>query len=208
MRSYLPSQDTGNTLILNIPGMVDLIDQFDSVETSGYITGFFGGPLPYIYAQNNITTQEEIRGKNLSRSLIQSIAKRPVQFLDSFLPTGILTNRVNEAVNALTDPSVKQQTIRILQLLDENIRMFANAPLPPVFVTELGDESVYIEWIAQPFRMTFNIEKDEKESGYVLISDEMAGEVRNLGHFNGLNLDTVLKSLLILVFGNLKADNA
>ena len=209
MKSYLPPQDTSNKLIFNIPGMVDLIDQFEFLETSGYITGSVSDQLSYIYAQNNITTQEETRVQNISRSLYHSLAKRPMRFPDSFLlSTSILSDAVNHAVNTLGDPSVKQQTTRVLSLLDENIRMFATSRVPPVYVTELEDESVYIEWVVQPFRMTLNIEKDEKESGYVLISDEAAGEVRNLGHFNGLSLDTILKSLLVLVFGNLRADYA
>jgi hypothetical protein len=53
--------------------------------------------------------------------------------------------------------------------------MFATSR-PPVFVTELDDQSVYIEWVAQPFRMTFNIEKMGKSLGHVLISDEIASE--------------------------------
>jgi hypothetical protein len=209
MKSYHPSEDTSNKLVLNIPGIIDLIDQFDVLETSGYVTGSVSDQLSYIYAQNNITTQEENRVQALSRSLYRSLAKRPMRFPDSFfLSTTILTDAVKQAVIELSDESVKQQTTRILSVLDDNIRMFATNRVPPVFVTELNDQSVYIEWVAQPFRMTFNIEKDGKESGYVLISDEIAGEVRNLGHFNGLDLDTLLKSLLILVFGNLKANYA
>ena len=209
MKSYLPTQDTSNKLVLNIPGMVDLIDQFDVLETSGYITGSVSDQLSYIYAQNNITTQEEIRVQTLSRSLYRSLAKRPMRFPDSFLlSTNILSDAVNQAVNALGDPSVKQQTTRVLSLLDENIRMFATTPIPPAYVTELDDQSVLIEWIAKPFRLSFNIEKDVKESGYVLISDASAGDVvvRNLGNLKELDFDTLIKSQLILVFCNLKVD--
>jgi hypothetical protein len=88
------------------------------------------------------------------------------------------------------------------------MQMFANVPIPPVYVTELDDQSVFIEWIAEPFRMTFNVEKDEMQSGYALISDELAGQVNNIGHLRGLSLDSIIKSLLSLVFGNLKADYA
>ena len=124
------------------------------------------------------------------------------------LSTTILTDAVKQTVNELSDESVKQQTIRILSVFDDNIRLFATSRVPHAFVTELDDQSVYIEWVAQPFRMTFNIEKDGREFGYVLISDEIAGEVHNLGHLDGLDLDILLKSLLILIFGNLKANYA
>jgi len=209
MKSYLPSQDTSNKLVLNIPGMVNLIDQFDVLETSGYITGSVSDQLSYIYAQNNITTQEEIRVQTLSRSLYRSLAKRPMRFPDSFfLSTSILTDAVKQAIDTLSDETVKQQSTRVLSLLDENIRIFATSQIPPVYVTELDDRSVLIEWIARPFRLSFNIEKDAKDSGYVLISDASAGEVlvRNLGNLKGLDLDTLIKSQLLLVFGNLKVN--
>jgi hypothetical protein len=118
MKSYLPSEDTSNKLVLNIPGMIDLIDQFDVLETSGYITGSVSDQLSYIYAQNNITTQEENRVQALSRSLYRSLAKRPMRLPYSFfLSTTILTDAVKQAVNELRDESVKQQTIRILSVL-------------------------------------------------------------------------------------------
>ena len=205
MRSYFSTQSSSEA----IPGLINLVDQFDYFETTGTVTRSNADQYLISQAHQNITLREEERVNDFSRSLYKSLFKRPIRFLHSFiLSSNIFTEAINQSISTLVDSDVKSQTVEILSLLDENIKMFSNESIPPIYLSELEDNSVIVEWIAQPFRLGFNIEKDRNETGYFLVSDKLAGGVRQLGNLNGLDLDTVIKSLLILIIGNLKAEHA
>lgn len=205
MRSNVPSQGTSDKASLNIPGLVPLMDEFDLLETTDTASGTASAYSSYLYARQNITTQEEIGVQNFPAGRYISLFKKPIRLTPSYTtPLKVLTPDLKDTVHALKNETVKEQATEIIHLLDENIRAFSNLPIPPFYVIELEDDSALIEWIVPPFRLSFNVEKDKKESGYVLISDKLAGEIRSLGRFDGLNLDALIKSSLIMILGNLR----
>lgn len=209
MRSYIPSQGTSDEASLNIPGLVPLMDEFDLLETTDTASGTASAYSSYLYARQNITTQEEIGIQNFPAGRYITLFNKPIRLTPSYATSAnVITYNLKETVDALRDETVKEQTTEILRLLEENISVFSSLPIPLFYVTELEDESVLIEWIVAPFRLSFNVEKDKKESGYVLISDKLAGEIRSLGRLEGLDPDSLIKSLLILILGNLKVGYA
>jgi hypothetical protein len=204
-----------------IQGTVDRYDEIPEIlERERYdqeplSTGTSGSPVQIedwiVYPQENVTapTVEKLPSRGYRNFFIYSVHKGVTwgslePFLIPRFPRLIedITKQAREAIQSADNQNGAGEANAILDLINDQLRFLGDEGLPPIRTVELDDGSLLIEWIFDHFRFGFNIEVDSDQSGYFLVSDRSTGEIRSSGFLRGLNLEALIRSLLILVLNS------
>ncbi|MBN2132807.1 MAG: hypothetical protein JW741_25125 [Sedimentisphaerales bacterium] len=95
-------------------------------------------------------------------------------------------SQAKSIVSRIEDPCVAEQVERLLSVIHKLItavrQVKADLPgIPPLHAYQSEDGSVFVEWIFPDFRIGFNIESNQEDSGWHLVSNERLGEVTASG---------------------------
>jgi len=120
----------------------------------------------------------------------------------SLLPEySILLGKAWEVGSKAKNLSVAKQTRLLISLLQDTLSAFEIlgfevGTAPSLKAYEAEDESILIEWIYTNFRIGFTIERNPRESGWYLVSNEKIGNKRASGPLLWSNLEKNLLWLL------------
>lgn len=196
------NHETTSKLMFEIPGLYELINYFDINLSTGTMN-----------VSNDRNYWREFSYKNATGP-IQEYPDEALFFfyhpLNSWLLQEFESSWNKEIWNTISleatillssvknDVLVKEANA-ILDAIKNNLIYFDTESLPVIRAFELDNGSIAFEWIIDHFRIGFNFAPNPEESGYYLISDKSAGEIRFFGYFNGLNKQNIIKSLLVLI---------
>jgi hypothetical protein len=118
-----------------------------------------------------------------------------------------MLKEVIKGLPTLDDRQVSENTHILLlafqKMLAMNRSMIESSRyLPPLRFRRLDDGTALIEWIFKDFRTGFTIEKDERESGWYLVSNRNLNETSESGSLVFREIDSLLSKLLSYVMSN------
>ena len=199
-------------------GTVDRYEEIPEIlEREGFIedsysTGTAGSAIYLealrIFPQRDATepTIEKFRLRRLQNFLIHPYllgvtwgSIEPFLLLNIPSPVEDVTKLAREAINSAANNNVAEAANSILDLISDQLKYFGEEGLPPIRAVELDSGSILIEWIFDHFRFGFNLEVDNTQSGYFFISDKSTGEIRSSGFLSGLNVEALIRSILVLI---------
>lgn len=167
---------------------------------------------------NNKTNVLSMSNKIIYAQSNKANYQMPMQTSDSYLLEPLYQTRlpsnmdvfvkITDALCALTNSIVKNETEEILQRIYKYIKVFnwnnnMTNYLSKLNVTEQDDNSALIEWNFQNFRAGFSIEPIIEESSYYIISED-----KSIGSFMadtkkvGLNYDEAVEKIVKYVLEN------
>jgi hypothetical protein len=197
--------ETTKKLTRTIPSLIELEQWFDASNSTGTHSITDSG-LWRDYSQRYATSPA---WTDIATPLSHFYDLRKEEKLTEF-PVGWLSNSWNEILreplellSSVENPTIVNKAKEILNAIRTNLVYFDVENLSPLRAFELEDGSIAFEWIFNHFRIGFNFEIDDRESGYFLFSDKSAGEVRSHGFLHGLKAKSLIKSLVVLVSANL-----
>lgn len=202
-------KETSNTPVYSTPGLFRMERLFDEALATGtfdsrsLIETFVSSGL-----RRNITEHQHRQPANylnyfyfLQRQAFEASGLLEYTYFGGLAPADV-TSSARAELPGLKNQEVAKRTREILDGIEAELRGYDTAALPPVSISELEDESVLVEWVFDHFRTGFNLDVNPEESGYFLISDRLAGEIRNSGYLKGLRLRPLVRSLLTLILNN------
>ena len=202
-------KETTTTPIYSTPGLFRMEQAFDqalitgSYDTRALIEAYLSSGL-----RRNITEhRQQQRADYLKYFLfLQPQAFDPSGTSEYTYFGGLAQANITSSARAqlalITDRSIAKRAHEILDAIEAELRTYDAAALPSIGIAELDDESIIIEWVFDHFRTGFNLESHQQESGYFLVSDSSAGEIRSSGYLKGLRLRPLIRSLLTLILNN------
>lgn len=198
------NHETTNKFIFEIPGLYGLINYFDNNLSTGTISILKDRDYWKEFSQKNIAGPIQKYPDEALSYFYRPLNSWRLQEFESSWNKAIWDAISLEAKNLLS--SVKNDVLAneanaILDAIKNNLIYFDIVSLPVIRAFELESGSIAFEWIIGHFRIGFNFDPKPEESGYYLISDKAAGEIRFFGYFNGLNKQNIIKSLLVLILG-------
>jgi len=98
------------------------------------------------------------------------------------------TTTARAKIGRFTDKAMAAQAIKILDEVERVLSDTVIKQFPPIYSFENDDNSLLIEWMSAHWRIGFSIERDHKESGWYLVSDEYYGNVRAYGNFESVDV--------------------
>ncbi|PWB56017.1 MAG: hypothetical protein C3F13_02850 [Anaerolineales bacterium] len=197
-------QETTRQISYRIPGLYELADYFDNNLSTGTVN----------FVKENESWAELYR-RNITGSATQYPFKESLAFSQFLVPLQIrkfvsswnntvrdnISVDVSRLLSSIENTELVKEVNSILEAINLNIQYFDIQNIPEIKAFQLENGSIALEWILGHFRIGFNFDPKPGESGYYLISDSTAGEVRYLGNFNGLSKQNIIRSLLVLIFG-------
>ncbi len=123
----------------------------------------------------------------------------------SFLSESNPTKEAWGILSKISNQSISDQTKSLLKAIDDIIGItkettggYGRIPLLHASLDE--DGSVLIEWIIGDFRIGFNIEPDEENSGWHMVSNKKMGESTSSGHLKDMKqiiplIDIIIKNI-------------
>jgi len=111
-----------------------------------------------------------------------------------------------EILPKISNPSILEQTKSLLMLISNVIGVIQEKTggygrIPPLHAYLVENGSVLIEWILGDFRIGFNIESNEEESGWHLVSNKNMGEITSSGQLKNKTL--IVSHLIDLIIKNI-----
>ncbi len=207
----LKNEETTRNLIYSVPGLVEMEKSFDQI----IITGSHNSLAEFdSYFASRIRKNVTDYGKEKQADILKYYLLTQPQAFNNFSEVASkyiflrspsrenVTQLARVTLESTSNREVAKRAIIILDIIENQLQSFDISTLPPIRIAELEDERVIIEWIFENFRMGFNLELDDDESGYFQISDKSAGEIRSSGYLKGLKLEVLIRSLLTLVLNN------
>ncbi len=206
----LQNEETTRRPVYTIPGLIELEKTFDNIM----ITGAHALPSQidsYLSrrTRRNVTDYEQEKNTDFLNyyfftqvnTFVSSESLPRYIFLRSFSQRN-LTSLARTELEKTSNKEIAKQAYKILDALEIQLQNYDISVLPPIRIGELDDGRIIIEWIFDNFRMGFNLEINLEESGYFLVSDKSAGEIRSSGYLKGLKLETLIQSSLTLILNN------
>ena len=111
-------------------------------------------------------------------------------------------------INKNLNPSVVSESKKLLLTIQDMIVTFEQfgfdlGGLSPIHAFNIEeDNSVLIEWIFKDYRVGFNIEKNNQESGWYLITNRELGEISASGSIYNIEIKTILLWLLNFILSH------
>jgi len=205
-----PNEETTRRPIYSIPGLIEMEKTFDQIMITGsyatpsHLNSFLNSKL-----RRSITDyeQEEIADFLKYFYLTQSQAYHEQTEVSKYILVkpffqSDVTSLARAELATIDNREVARLGLTILSTIENQLQDYAFATLPPIRVAELENGGVILEWVVDNFRLGFGIEINLEKSGYFLVSNELAGEIRSSGYLKGLRLESVIQSLLALVLNN------
>jgi len=204
--------ETNQRPIYTVPGLIEMEKDFDQVIITGsYSAATFLNARIVSRLRDEITDYGE---KDLSE-LYNGYILSQLQASDLFANTTkyISTKKgfqlefskdARAELVKITNRTLADQVEKILNIIESQLQPYDFLTIPPIYVDELENGSILIEWAFDNVRLGFNIENQISNSGYFLASNHLAGEIRNSGYlFRGLRLGTIIHSLISLLLDDL-----
>ena len=112
-------------------------------------------------------------------------------------------SQARSIVSKIEDPCVAEQVKRLLFVIDRLIEAARHLRadlrhIPPLHAYQSEDGSVLVEWIFPDFRIGFNIESNQEDSGWHLVSNKRLGEVTASGQLTSEREIMVLFAKFVL----------
>jgi len=106
-------------------------------------------------------------------------------------------------VSKIEDPCVAKQVERLLFVIHKLIEAVRQVradlrDIPPLHAYQSEDSSVLVEWVFPDFRIGFNIESNQEDSGWHLVSNKRLGEVTASGQLTSDREIMVLLTKFVL----------
>lgn len=112
-----------------------------------------------------------------------------------------LTTTANAKVKELNNRELAERARRYLLIFDSLLPSNENSTnLPPVNLFEGDDGSLLIEWIFPYLRLGISIERQQDESGWFLVSNNLAGNIQISGLLSEQNSRELISGLTSTVF--------
>lgn len=207
MSTYL--NETSTKPIYSIPSLIELNKEFDKyLITGAYAPAPLLQPYPSRGARKNITDSEQTDDATtlqlyyLSQQIFNTWKNTSKYTFLTSTSQNNLTLSARKALNDATNRDVSEQGIKILDELENQLQYYDTSGFPSIQAAELEDGRLILEWVFDNFRVGFNLELSADESGYFLVSDKNAGEIRTSSYLKGLKLSSIIQSALILVINN------
>ncbi len=110
-------------------------------------------------------------------------------------------------LDQIENPEVVKVTNKVLSIINELSLSFnyfgidlGNIPPKHIFKTE--DDAIIIEWTHSDFRVGFNIEQNQEDSGWYLITNERLGEISASGYITGIDIKSLTLWLYNFIISN------
>lgn len=71
--------------------------------------------------------------------------------------------------------------------------------LPPMNTPIIDEDSILIEWCFDDFRLGFNVEEDESENSWFLVTTQKLGDIHEYGYLNKDNQEAIMLFFLQFV---------
>lgn len=116
-------------------------------------------------------------------------------------------SQAREVIKKIDSPSVIHQSERLLSTIQKMVRLIKESrpeakEIPPLHAEfDVENESLLISWIFRDFRVGFNIELDEGESGWHLVANRNMGDIAASGQL--LDMDNTVAILLNFILSNI-----
>lgn len=139
---------------------------------------------------------------NRTSSSIESIE------LNRFIAVDNICSKAQQIVQKHHIPRLVVEANIILSLIKSHIlsniiSSIDYTYLPPIHAISLEEGPLILEWAVDRFRLGITLEENNSESTYFLVSDKSAGDIQFSGYLNGIDLNSLILSLLILIINNL-----
>lgn len=92
------------------------------------------------------------------------------------------------AISYFPDREMAAEALSLLERLTEALMQRDGELLPQIQVFTPDDGSLLLEWTSRHWRIGFTLEKDRRQSGWYLVSDEIDGNVRAYGDFANVDV--------------------
>jgi hypothetical protein len=118
-----------------------------------------------------------------------------------------VTKSALNTIRGAHDQAVAAEARKLLSAIAEMVESFRLlgfdlSSLPPLHAFILDDGSISIEWIQANFRIGFNIEVDQAESGWYLLSNDKLGQITASGRTSTIQIQSLVLWLLNFVIAN------
>jgi hypothetical protein len=200
--------ETASKLRITVPGIVPFPDTPGALSTTGTVNGFPEIEEWRAFLKRNITARAGtlddrifLHFYNLPQAIGMSTASQGDLFWRPY-GTNNVDGQARAFMKSMDSKAAADEAISILDTIQGQLAYYDAVELPPIAAFRLDNGSLGLEWAVDHFRVGFNFELDSAESGYFLISDAAAGEVRNYGYLHGLNKRSLVKSILTLILEN------
>jgi len=112
-----------------------------------------------------------------------------------------LLARVMEQISEISNLDVQQRSLRLMWHVKEVLNRFERrgmdlSNLPNWYAAVLNDGGLSIEWIFNDFRIGFTVEKQDNDSGWLLVSTRKHGDISAYGYLSVPNLQSLIEWLL------------
>jgi hypothetical protein len=115
--------------------------------------------------------------------------------------------QAREIIKQVDNPSVILQAERLLSTIQRMIQLIKESrpevkDIPPLHVEFDGEnESLLISWVFRDFRVGFNIELNEYESGWHLVTNKNLGDIAASGQL--LDIGNIVAVLINFILSNI-----